>query len=244
MVRRFRGEGLNKVDNKGRVSIPALFRRVIEVCDPAWTDGLNPELVIVYGDNRKNFLECYTIDAIDEVDEKINDLPRGSIQRKMLERLFHGQSFPTSVDDTGRLVIPQRLREKIGIMFGNPETTTGGNALKFYASIRLDIRRSTQIKDTNGNVLGNKTRVKVVKNKVAPPFKVSEFDIMYGKGISKMGEIIDLGVAHEIIDKSGSWFSYGETKLGQGRDSVKSILKDNPELSDEIEAKIVEAIKA
>ena len=106
MVRRFRGEGLNKVDSKGRVSIPALFRRVIEVCDPAWTDGLNPELVIVYGDNRKKFLECYTIDAIDEVDEKINDLPRGSIQRKMLERLFHGQSFPTSVDDTGRLVIP------------------------------------------------------------------------------------------------------------------------------------------
>ena len=137
-----------------------------------------------------------------------------------------------------------QLREKIGVMFGNPETTTGGNALKFYASVRLDIRRSTQIKDTNGNVLGNKTRVKVVKNKVAPPFKVSEFDIMYGKGISKMGEIIDLGVAHEIIDKSGSWFSYGETKLGQGRDSVKSILKDNPELCDEIEAKIVEAIKA
>jgi len=137
-----------------------------------------------------------------------------------------------------------QLSEKIGVMFGNPETTTGGNALKFYASVRLDIRRSTQIKDTNGNVLGNKTRVKVVKNKVAPPFKVSEFDIMYGKGISKMGEIIDLGVAHEIIDKSGSWFSYGETKLGQGRDSVKEILKDNPELSDEIEAKIVEAIKA
>ena len=129
-------------------------------------------------------------------------------------------------------------------MFGNPETTTGGNALKFYASVRLDIRRSTQIKDTNGNVLGNKTRVKVVKNKVAPPFKVSEFDIMYGKGISKMGEIIDLGVEYDIIDKSGSWFSYGETKLGQGRDSVKSLLKDNPELCDEIEAKIVEASKA
>ena len=115
LVRRFRGEGLNKVDSKGRVSIPALFRRVIEVCDPAWTDGLQPELVIVYGDNRKNFLECYTIDAIDEVDQKISDLPRGSIQRKMLERLFHGQSFPTSVDDTGRLVIPHKLREKIGI---------------------------------------------------------------------------------------------------------------------------------
>jgi recombination protein RecA len=129
-------------------------------------------------------------------------------------------------------------------MFGNPETTTGGNALKFYASVRLDIRRSTQIKDTSGNVLGNKTRVKVVKNKVAPPFKVSEFDILYGKGISKMGEIIDLGVEHDIIDKSGSWFSYGETKLGQGRDSVKTILTDNPELSDEIEAKIIEIIKA
>jgi recombination protein RecA len=137
-----------------------------------------------------------------------------------------------------------QLREKIGVMFGNPETTTGGNALKFYASVRLDIRRSTQIKDTSGNVLGNKTRVKVVKNKVAPPFKVSEFDILYGKGISKMGEIIDLGVEHDIIDKSGSWFSYGETKLGQGRDSVKTILTDNPELSDEIEAKIIEIIKA
>jgi recombination protein RecA len=129
-------------------------------------------------------------------------------------------------------------------MFGNPETTTGGNALKFYASVRLDIRRSTQIKDNSGNVLGNKTRVKVVKNKVAPPFKVSEFDIMYGKGISKLGEIIDLGVEHDIIDKSGSWFSYGDTKLGQGRDSVKTILTDNPELSDEIEAKIIEIIKA
>ena len=136
-----------------------------------------------------------------------------------------------------------QLREKIGVMFGNPETTTGGNALKFYASVRLDIRRSTQIKDTNGNVLGNKTRVKVVKNKVAPPFKLSEFDIMYSKGISKMGEIIDLGVNYEIIDKSGSWFSYKDTKLGQGRDSVKAILTDNPDLCEELEAKIVEAMK-
>ena len=137
-----------------------------------------------------------------------------------------------------------QLREKIGVMFGNPETTTGGNALKFYASVRVDIRRSTQLKNADGGVLGNKTRVKVVKNKVAPPFKVSEFDIMYGKGISKLGEIIDLGVEHDIIDKSGSWFSYGDTKLGQGRDSVKTILTDNPELSDEIEAKIIEIIKA
>jgi recombination protein RecA len=131
-----------------------------------------------------------------------------------------------------------QLREKIGVMFGNPETTTGGNALKFYASVRLDIRRSTQIKD--GDVaVGNRVKVKVVKNKVAPPFRVAEFDILYGEGISKVGEIIDLGVATEVISKSGSWFSYGDTKLGQGRDGVKGILKDNPELCDEIEAQIV-----
>ncbi len=129
-------------------------------------------------------------------------------------------------------------------MFGNPETTTGGNALKFYASVRLDIRRSTQIKDTDGAVQGNKTRVKVVKNKVAPPFRLAEFDIMYGEGISKIGEIIDLGVEYEIIKKSGSWFSYGDTKLGQGRDAVKALLNDNPELYEELEAKIREAIKA
>ncbi|NVJ71761.1 MAG: DNA recombination/repair protein RecA, partial [Flavobacteriaceae bacterium] len=132
----------------------------------------------------------------------------------------------------------------IGVMFGNPETTTGGNALKFYASVRLDIRRSSQIKNTDGDVQGNKTRVKVVKNKVAPPFQSTEFDIMYGEGISKVGEVIDLGVNYEIIKKSGSWFSYGDTKLGQGRDAVKQLLLDNPELQEEIEAKIVEAIKA
>ena len=141
------------------------------------------------------------------------------------------------------VIFINQIRMKIGVMFGNPETTTGGNALKFYSSVRLDIRRIGAVKEGE-EVVGNETRVKVVKNKVAPPFKVSEFDIMYGKGISKMGEIIDLGVEHDIIDKSGSWFSYGDTKLGQGRDSVKSILKDNPELSDEIEAKIVEATKA
>ena len=135
-----------------------------------------------------------------------------------------------------------QLREKIGVMFGNPETTTGGNALKFYASVRIDIRKSTQLKDTEGGVLGNKTRVKIVKNKVAPPFKTAEFDIMYGEGISKTGEILDLGVDLEIIEKSGSWFSYGGSKLGQGRDSVKSILKDNPELSEELEQKIFELI--
>ena len=135
-----------------------------------------------------------------------------------------------------------QLREKIGVMFGNPETTTGGNALKFYASVRLDIRRSTQIKDGD-NVLGNRTKVKVVKNKVAPPFKVAEFDIMYGEGISKTGEILDLAVEFEIIKKAGSWFSYGETKLGQGRDAVKSLIKDNPELADELKEKIKSRIK-
>jgi recombination protein RecA len=127
-------------------------------------------------------------------------------------------------------------------MFGNPETTTGGNALKFYASIRLDIRRSSQIKDGD-NVIGNRTKVKVVKNKVAPPFKVAEFDIMYGEGVSKMGEVLDLAVEFEIVKKAGSWFSYGDTKLGQGRDAVKSLIKDNPELADELEVKIKERIK-
>ena len=137
-----------------------------------------------------------------------------------------------------------QLREKIGIMFGNPETTTGGNALKFYSSVRLDIRRSSQIKNADNVVLGNKTRVKVVKNKVAPPFKLAEFDIMYGLGISKVGEIVDLGVNFELIKKSGSWFSYDNTKLGQGREAVKDLLLDNPELMEELEQKIKEAITA
>ena len=123
-------------------------------------------------------------------------------------------------------------------MFGNPETTTGGNALKFYASVRLDIRRSTQIKNSDGGVLGNKTRVKVVKNKVAPPFRLAEFDIMYGEGISKVGEILDIAVENEIVKKSGSWFSYQDSKLGQGRDAVKNMLKDNPDLMDDLEEKI------
>ncbi len=134
-----------------------------------------------------------------------------------------------------------QLREKIGIMFGNPETTTGGNALKFYASVRIDIRKSTAIKDGD-EVLGNLTKVKVVKNKVAPPFRRAEFDIMFGEGISKVGEIIDLGVEYGIIQKSGSWFSYDGQKLAQGRDAAKSLLRDNPELCDELEAKIKQAI--
>ena len=135
-----------------------------------------------------------------------------------------------------------QLREKIGVMFGNPETTTGGNALKFYASVRLDIRRVTQIKDGD-NVIGNQTRVKVVKNKVAPPFRKCEFDIMFGEGISKSGELVDMGVAFDIIKKSGSWFSYGDQKLAQGRDACKQVMRDNPDLAAEIEAKIMEKVK-
>ncbi len=136
-----------------------------------------------------------------------------------------------------------QLRDKIGVMFGNPETTTGGNALKFYASVRVDIRKSSQIKDGD-NVIGNRAKVKIVKNKVAPPFRTAEFDIMYGEGVSKVGEILDLAVDYEIIKKSGSWFSYGDTKLGQGRDAVKSLIKDNPELMEELEDKIKEYLKA
>ena len=135
-----------------------------------------------------------------------------------------------------------QLRDKIGVMFGNPETTSGGNALKFYASIRIDIRRATQIKDGE-EITGNRTRVKIVKNKVAPPFKKAEFDIMYGQGISKVGEIIDLAVDNEVIKKAGSWFSYGDTKLGQGRDAVKQLLLDNPELMTELEQKIIAIIE-
>ena len=210
----------------------------------------NGEQALEIADNliRSGAIDIIVIDSVaaltpkSEIEGEMGDSKMGLHARLMSQAL---RKLTSNISKTNCTVMfINQLREKIGVMFGNPETTTGGNALKFYASVRLDIRRSTQIKDTNGNVLGNKNRVKVVKNKVAPPFKVSEFDIMYGKGISKMGEIIDLGVEYDIIDKSGSWFSYGETKLGQGRDSVKSLLKDNPELCDEIEAKIVEASKA
>ena len=139
------------------------------------------------------------------------------------------------------VIFINQLRDKIGVMFGNPETTTGGNALKFYASVRIDVRRIGQIKDGE-EATGNRTRIKIVKNKVAPPFKKAEFDLIFGEGISKTGEIIDMGVELEIIKKSGSWYSYGDTKLGQGRDAVKNLLVDNPELSDELENKIRQAL--
>lgn len=197
---------------------------------------------------RSGAIDIVIIDSVaaltpkSEIEGEMGDSKVGLHARLMSQAL---RKLTGSISKTHCTVIfINQLREKIGVMFGNPETTTGGNALKFYASVRLDIRRSTQIKDTDGNVQGNKTRVKVVKNKVAPPFKTAEFDIMYGEGISKVGEILDLGVAYEIIKKSGSWFSYGDTKLGQGRDAVKVLLIDNPELMDELESKIKEAITA
>ena len=210
----------------------------------------NGEQALEIADNliRSGAIDIIVIDSVaaltpkSEIEGEMGDSKMGLHARLMSQAL---RKLTSNISKTNCTVMfINQLREKIGVMFGNPETTTGGNALKFYASVRLDIRRSTQIKDTNGNVLGNKTRVKVVKNKVAPPFKLSEFDIMYSKGISKMGEIIDLGVNYGIIDKSGSWFSYEETKLGQGRDSVKAILKDNPDLCEDLEAKIVEAMKS
>ncbi|MEX1188755.1 MAG: recombinase RecA [Bacteroidia bacterium] len=174
-----------------------------------------------------------------EIEGEMGDSKMGLQARLMSQAL---RKLTATISRTGSTVIfINQLREKIGVMFGNPETTTGGNALKFYASIRLDIRRIGQIKDGD-SVVGNRTRVKVVKNKVAPPFRQAEFDIIYGEGISRIGEIIDLGVDKNIIKKSGSWFSYEDTKLGQGRESVKTLLSDNPELMEEIEGKIREAL--
>jgi len=195
---------------------------------------------------RSGAIDIVVIDSVaaltpkSEIEGEMGDSKMGLHARLMSQAL---RKLTGTISKTHCTVFfINQLREKIGVMFGNPETTTGGNALKFYASVRLDIRRSTQIKDGE-NVLGNRTKVKIVKNKVAPPFKTAEFDIMYGEGISKTGEILDLAVEFEIIKKAGSWFSYGETKLGQGRDAVKALIKDNPELADELEEKIKAKIK-
>ena len=197
---------------------------------------------------RSGAIDMIVIDSVaaltprSEIEGEMGDSKMGLHARLMSQAL---RKLTGTISKTNcTMIFINQLREKIGVMFGNPETTTGGNALKFYASVRLDIRRSTQIKNTDGNVLGNKTRVKVVKNKVAPPFKLAEFDIMYGEGISKVGEVLDIAVEFDIIQKSGSWFSYDETKLGQGRDAVKNMIKDNPDLMDELEGKIKETIKS
>ena len=194
---------------------------------------------------RSGAIDIIVIDSVaalvpkSEIEGEMGDSKMGLHARLMSQAL---RKLTGTINKTGCCCIfINQLREKIGVMFGNPETTTGGNALKFYASVRLDIRRIGQIKDGD-TVVGNRTRVKVVKNKVAPPFRQAEFDIMYGEGISKVGEIVDLGVEHNIIKKSGSWFSYGDTKLGQGRDAVKILFNDNEGLMEEIEGKIREAL--
>ena len=210
----------------------------------------NGEQALEIADNlvRSGAIDMVVIDSVaaltpkSEIEGEMGDSKMGLHARLMSQAL---RKLTGSISKTNcTMIFINQLREKIGVMFGNPETTTGGNALKFYASVRLDIRRSTQIKDSDGNVLGNKTRVKVVKNKVAPPFRLAEFDIMYGQGVSKVGEILDVAVEHEIVKKSGSWFSYDDTKLGQGRDAVKNMIKDNPELMDELEEKIKVVLKA
>jgi recombination protein RecA len=194
---------------------------------------------------RSGAIDIIVIDSVaaltpkSEIEGEMGDSKMGLQARLMSQAL---RKLTGTINKTGCCCIfINQLREKIGVMFGNPETTTGGNALKFYASVRLDIRRTSQIKEGD-SVVGNRTRVKVVKNKLAPPFRQAEFDIIYGLGISKIGEIIDLAVDNNIVKKSGSWFSYGDTKLGQGRDAVKQLLLDNPELSEEIENKIKEAL--
>lgn len=190
---------------------------------------------------RSGAVDIVVIDSVaaltpkSEIEGEMGDSKMGLHARLMSQAL---RKLTATISKTHCTVFfINQLREKIGVMFGNPETTTGGNALKFYASVRLDIRRTTQIKDGD-NIVGNRTKVKVIKNKVAPPFRTAEFDIMYGEGISKSGEVLDLAVEYEIVKKSGSWFSYGDTKLGQGRDGVKGVIKDNPELAEELEEKI------
>ncbi len=208
----------------------------------------NGEQALEIADNliRSGAIDLLVIDSVAaltpraEIEGEMGDASVGLQARLMSKAL---RKLTGTISKTGCCcMFINQLREKIGVMFGNPETTTGGHALKFYSTVRLDIRRSTQIKDGD-KVLGNRTRVKVVKNKIAPPFRKAEFDIIYGQGISKTGEIIDLGVEANIIKKSGSWFSYGDTKLGQGRDAVRTLLNDNPELFEELETKIKDSLK-
>lgn len=209
----------------------------------------NGEQALEIADNliRSGAIDIIVIDSVaalvpkSEIEGEMGDSKMGLQARLMSQAL---RKLTGTISKTGCLCIfINQLREKIGVMFGNPETTTGGNALKFYASVRLDIRRISQIKDSD-EVSGNRVKVKIVKNKVAPPFRIAEFDILFGEGISKVGEIIDLGVDFDIIKKSGSWFSYNETRLGQGRDAVKQLLRDNPELMEELEAKIKATVTA
>ena len=222
----------------------------IDVAELIISQPDNGEQALEITDNliRSGAIDLVVIDSVaaltpkSEIEGEMGDSKMGLHARLMSQAL---RKLTGSISKTQCAVFfINQLRDKIGVLFGNPETTTGGNALKFYASVRLDIRRSTQIKGADAEVLGNKTRVKVVKNKVAPPFKTTEFDIMFGEGISRIGEIVDLGVNYEIIKKSGSWFSYNDTKLGQGRDAVKQLLADNPELMGELEFKIRETLKS
>ena len=209
----------------------------------------NGEQALEIADNliRSGAIDILVIDSVaaltpkSEIEVEMGDNQMG-LQARLMSKALRKLTGSISKANTCCIFINQ-LREKIGVMFGNPETTTGGNALKFYSSVRIDIRRSSAIKNAD-KIIGNRTRVKVVKNKVAPPFQQAEFDIMYGEGISKTGEIIDLGVEMNIINKSGSWYSYGDTKLGQGRDAVKEILLDNPELSEELENKIIDQLNS
>ena len=207
----------------------------------------NGEQALEIADNliRSGAIDIIVIDSVaalvpkGEIEGEMGDSKMGLQARLMSQAL---RKLTGTISKTGCCCIfINQLRDKIGVMFGNPETTTGGNALKFYSSVRLDVRRISQIKDSD-EVSGNRVKVKIVKNKVAPPFRLAEFDIMFGEGISKAGEIIDLGVEYEIIKKSGSWFSYGDTKLGQGRDAVKQLILDNPDLMDALEAKIKDAV--
>ena len=208
----------------------------------------NGEQALEITDNliRSGALDIVVIDSVAaltpkaEIEGEMGDSKMG-LQARLMSQALRKLTANISKTNTSCVFINQ-LREKIGIMFGNPETTTGGNALKFYASVRLDIRRTSQLKEGE-EITGSRTRVKIVKNKLAPPFRKADFDILYGEGISQLGEIVDLGTDFNIIKKSGSWFSYGDTKIGQGRDAVKQILKDNPELYDELKTKVQEALK-